>query len=891
MKNFKNAINKLIRMRAADCAIHSLEVDRNWTLIFCPKTKHYFAMNRANASCIQSTLSCIRPAYRIDPNTGKPHSTTMDKSGEPRKFAMKIFSGNKNANIAMAKNEIEALDENQSTDWSFTNEGQPIIVMDYHAGETICNTNGEPNYSLLSRLSLKDRLALIFQIANQFYEIHAQKILKKPRVHVDVKGSNILIDVPKGGPVNARVIDFGSSKVLDESGNVDTGLNGVTPMTIPLEAVSISNTKMNRFATLEDTTGFLNRESDIYELGAVFMAMLGAADPYANRRGQISYDNFYDLELLNTQVRQGFNFTDLLQDSITKLPFEMHTSSQLCAFRNHLQIEAPNNQTILADETLPALGYILYKDQLLYVDKEKQKVFGRDITSKLIAFKQKAAQIKDLQNTEALTPTDLARCIEINSFHSHDKKPIDDILRPLIRHFLNQMVELDHTKRPSTEEVLRFFTIANKLASMATVKDTTRTNAEIELRIQIALLQLHIITYKGWHIELPLLLPDNTRSNEETGSFSQFDFDSLEQNTQLFNQFCQVFSDSEILNGKKPLTTDTFHFLQIQSEKKKLFDAILTKLQIQSESGREAKHLYEKVMDLLSKDSKEPDVHVKKRGINKEKLLENKLSESSASNVDQGIASEGVPTALPVANKFLSLSRSMMTCLLEEELPPDFANDFNLKKEFFKHRQFIEADFPKFVAMEQTITAEGLNSIRTLLEEAPDITLFLSCDLNDASQVADLLKHQCQVEQNIPPLTPQSETKLFALYKEMLSYKEHILNATSESTLAKLTEILTKPLLKNLQDYIANLETLQKKGVIYQKYSFFGMFGHTVAKKHEVATMLLKAFKLGDQSFLENLMRDKTLNSALTSKTLGGISQPYLSCMKINTKSTHTMNI
>lgn len=877
MKNFKSAIKKLKQKRETNREIYTLEVDLNWTLIFCPQTKYYYAMDMTGASCIQSQISCIRPAYRINPETGDPDSTVLDRNNKPRKFAIKIFSGNKKSNIPMAQNELEALNENQPSDWSFTNEKQPIIVMDYHAGGMICDTDGTPNKALLNPLSLKDRLTLIFQIANQFFEIHTEKLHKKSRIHIDVKGSNILIDVPEVGPINARVIDFGSSKLLDESGNVSTGLLGVTPMTIPPEAISQNQ---NKFITLEDKTGSLNSKSDIYSLGAVFAAILGADDPYASRRGQFSVDTtFYDMSILNAQTSSGFDFTGLLPDSIAKLPFEMTICSQPCAFRNISHLEAPNTKTILADEKLPTLGYLLYKDQFLYIDKVKQKISGRDITSKPRTFKQKVTSISDLKDTDVLSQTHLARCIEINNSHPRDKTPVDDMLRPLIEHFIKQMVDAKSTNRPSTEEVLRFFKVANKLASMAATKDATRTNAEIELSIQIALLQLNIITYKGWNIKLPLVLPNNTISTEESGSFSQFDFDLLEQNTALFNQLCVVFSDPDILNGNKPLTSENFHFLQIHSEKKKLFDAILEKLKIPADSTQEIKQdgthtLKEKVVELLSRDSKEVVINVKKHSVAENKLLEEKLPASSVDSTPKVIT-------VPVANKFLSLSNPMMTCLLEEKLPKEFVNNFSLKREFFENKKFIEVDFPKmFVEMNQAVTEKSLASIGALLENAPDISLLLSHDLSDESQVADLLKHQYQVEQN-KPLTSQSENMMFALYQQLYSHKEHILTLTSPIMFAKLREILIKPLLMKLQDYIDDEEALEKKGATNLKQSLFGLFGNNVAANCKAATALKEAFESGNHAdFLKSIDSDETLKDSITNKTLGSISQPYLLCMR-----------
>lgn len=536
-RNFKSAIEKLARLVSENPqhshSSHFGKGDSSWTVFYCPQTKHYYAMNMASGECIQSSISSIYRAYRIDPKTGDAVTSAADN--RPHLFAVKVFTGNKMQNKEMAKNETEALRENQFADLTYSAKDQPMIIMDYHPGEPLCATNGEPNHALLKPLSLAQRLTLIFQIADQYNDIQ-----RKFGLHVDVKGSNIVIYVAQNGTVKSRVIDFGSSKKLSaEQVSVPTGLMGLTPYTIPPEAVEANN---NAYLPIDDNiiSGFLNSKSDIYGLGAVFASILGATNPYQDRQARIiAPNNFFSMQVLEKQIDAGFNFTGLLNGRIKKLSFGIRVSSQACGFRNLSTIEAPNDKTIFQLK-LPELCYVLYQDQLLYIDKTK--IFGRKNT-KPVPFKKSVENILTIENTDELAEHHLRLCASMANFHSYDEKPLDDLLKPLIEIFLEQMVAKDHSQRPSMEEVLRFFTITNRLDPIISTKNTSSRDT-IERHINIALLQLNLIVCKAWNIK----------------SVSRFDFNSLEEEDELFNQFCQLVSKEEILNGTEQLTENHFQF-------------------------------------------------------------------------------------------------------------------------------------------------------------------------------------------------------------------------------------------------------------------------------------------------------------------------------------------
>ena len=534
-KNFKNEV-KYLAKQAGENPQHGQSLrlgkgDGGWTVFYCHQTKHYYAMNMASGECIQSSISSIYKAYRIDSKTGD--AVISASENKPHLFAVKVFTGNKLQNEEMAKNETEALSENQFAELAYSAKGQPMIVMDYHPGEPLCSANGEPNHALLKSLTLAQRVSLIFQIAVQYNNIQ-----KKSRLHVDVKGSNIVIDVARASAV---VIDFGSSKKLtNDQISVPTGLMGLTPYAIPPEAVS-KNKKA--FIPTDDNiiTGFLNSKSDIYGLGAVCYVILGATSPYHLRQaGIIAPNNFFAMQVLEKQIHAGFDATGILNSNIKKFDFGIRIGSQACGFRNFSTIEAPNDKTILQLK-LPEFCYILYQDQLLYVDKAK--VIGRKNT-KPLPFQKSVEPILLIENTNELTEHHLHLCTSIANFHCFNEKPLDSLVDPLIELFLEQMVTKDHRQRPSMEEVLHFFRIANTLDAIVGTNNISSRDM-IERQVNIVLLQLNLIVCKAWNIP----------------GVSCFNFNLLEGDDELFDTFCQVVSKEDVLNGVEPLTDKHFQFL------------------------------------------------------------------------------------------------------------------------------------------------------------------------------------------------------------------------------------------------------------------------------------------------------------------------------------------
>ncbi|MBI5447156.1 MAG: hypothetical protein HY939_00315 [Gammaproteobacteria bacterium] len=863
MKNFSSHIKKL-KKHMTMTGEYFLRVgsdDAAWAMIYCPQKPppgpgRYYAMSMAGSKCIPSGNSCIRQAYRIDPNTGEPETVKLDTKGqpflkgtdnEPRVFAVKQFSTQRDQTIAL--NEAKVLAKHQFVDLSQTNLGQPIIISDFHPGSTICNTAGKPNEKVLGVLSLKDRLALILQIVNQYHDIQAesydtktQKYRKKPHVHADIKGSNVIIYAPQAGSVNAMVIDFGSAKVLDENGRVETGIGGLTQSAIPPEAVESGP---DDYVSPDRITGFLNAKSDIYEMGPVFAALLGAQEPYSCRQDEIQDRWGFSLPLLKEQIERGFNFEGLLDDKIPNIGFEFHIKVP-CGFVNQVSDEAPKDRFILANEAYPELGYVLFKNQLLYIDKTKNKVYGRK-PGGLSQFKKDIEGIRDLPNTTELNSKELKICMGLSNFHSENKMSLDVPLRELIKNFLVCMVENEHEKRPSMAEVLKFFTIANKIAAIASTPVSEGSFSEIERRLQIGLIQLNIILYKGWNIQLPVI---GLKGEAQTTSpLSMYDFDALESLdesvTTLVKKLFDVFSKEEILDGREPLNADHFGFLIIPSEAKKIADAIKYKLTSQGIHIDES--LIDKVLIIFQREPAE-------------------FSEK--------------------ANVFLSLPPLMMQYLLTGVKPKQFTEDIKTKRIFVEHKKFIKEYFPdQYRAVIEAGFSSTESGLEKLIEnpEASDVLRLLTCNLDDENEIAKFLKPQVDEITNT-----YSEEKLFDLLSDIESNKNNIITVTSSDTYLKLRQAVAKPLLKEIRNYLEMMDKIDNKNKYRVSFFGYGGSGYKVGEKIDAAKALITAIETGDYAVL---LTNKAVIPALKQKTLGKLSKPLLTRITTSLKESSASKV
>lgn len=156
-------------------------------------------------------------------------------------------------------------------DFGLTDEGNPYLVMDYVAGESLAEI-----LSRSGRLTVADSLPLIFEILDAVKYAHSQGVL-----HRDLKPANILLTDNPDEDATVKLIDFGIARFADPN-QQDTGSGGIhgTPAYMSPEQARGKN---------------LDQRSEIYSLGCVLFSIWTACPPFEGETA---------IEVLNQHLEQ-----------------------------------------------------------------------------------------------------------------------------------------------------------------------------------------------------------------------------------------------------------------------------------------------------------------------------------------------------------------------------------------------------------------------------------------------------------------------------------------------------------------------------------------------------------------------------------------------------------
>lgn len=142
-----------------------------------------------------------------------------------------------------------------------TEAGQPYLAMEYVDGEDLLK------FSAHHALDLMARLRLFLQVLSAVAHAHASLVL-----HRDLKPGNVLVN--RSG--QAKLLDFGIAKVLDEQGSASsTALTRLAGRAMTPD-----------YASPEQVAGLpLTVASDVYALGVMLYELLTGERPYRLKRG------------------------------------------------------------------------------------------------------------------------------------------------------------------------------------------------------------------------------------------------------------------------------------------------------------------------------------------------------------------------------------------------------------------------------------------------------------------------------------------------------------------------------------------------------------------------------------------------------------------------------
>ena len=144
-----------------------------------------------------------------------------------------------------------------------TEDGQPFMVMDYVDGRSLSELIKEKG-----RLSVEETLDIFLQICSGLAYAHKQNIL-----HRDLKPSNVMLISDEKAGIQAKILDFGIAKVLEEGDRqvstlTKTGDVFGSPLYMSPE---------------QGAGGKLDRRCDIYSLGCMLFESLSGTPPFMGK--------------------------------------------------------------------------------------------------------------------------------------------------------------------------------------------------------------------------------------------------------------------------------------------------------------------------------------------------------------------------------------------------------------------------------------------------------------------------------------------------------------------------------------------------------------------------------------------------------------------------------
>jgi serine/threonine protein kinase/tetratricopeptide (TPR) repeat protein len=193
--------------------------------------------------------------------------------------------------------------------------GVHFITMQHVDGKNVRQlVNGKP-------LELRSALTIGLQVADALAAAHARGV-----IHRDIKAGNVMV-TPQG---NAKVLDFGLAKLLDEQGEDKSDMH-LTELGIPYGTAT--------YAAPEQATGAkVDHRADIFSTAVLIYEMLTGTWPFRGKTSvEVRYAVLHDTPVRLTEVRQDTppRLQEILDRALAKRPQDRY--QRMADFRDDLR--------------------------------------------------------------------------------------------------------------------------------------------------------------------------------------------------------------------------------------------------------------------------------------------------------------------------------------------------------------------------------------------------------------------------------------------------------------------------------------------------------------------------------------------------------------------------
>jgi serine/threonine protein kinase len=403
---------------------------------------------------------------------------------------------------------------------------RPIIISDYYPGVNLWDSTDKKIHKRVRRLPFSQRVKLIVDIAQEYNTIH-----QKDLVHKDTKADNIIVNLQGDDAPTAHVVDFGSALKLAEL--TSNTLEGMSLESLPPEIIT-SDMEIKKNVKIDQPTGEITKKTDIYALTEIFRGLLDVsvdAAPYTLRLGLMKEDKIRLGKLCEAQKAEDefYKARDFLTLQPSDPEFMVNVPSvDECQFITHLNSAeyhyAPNDATVLKMVNTENKAYVLFNDQLLYVNAIRHEVTGRQVLKPRV-FRRHAENILRLQN-KALNDTEINDCTDITPGFGLDTAEVYREIKPCISEFLRRMHDIIPEKRPDVEKVHEFFQHLHAIAdAVEQAKKDKEGMAQLQRKVQVSWLQLQLIVAEKDKAKIRV---DSASFEKDLhDNFSCFDFSTL----------------------------------------------------------------------------------------------------------------------------------------------------------------------------------------------------------------------------------------------------------------------------------------------------------------------------------------------------------------------------